>query len=167
MNEKRKAAITHVLFDVSVIAKGVDGILEIGGGILLLMTSPGRVLSVVRVLTQHELSEDPRDVIARYLLNSAHHLTAGTKTFAAAYLLWHGAVKGGLVAGLLLRKRWAYPAAIAAFVLFVLYQLYRYSHTHAFGLIALSALDIVVIVLTWLEYRRLRTTGGFSGKDEG
>lgn len=156
-----KSKITHDLFDVSVIAKGIDGVLEIAGGVLLLVTSPDRLLSFVRVLTQHELSEDPSDLVARHLLNSAHHLTAGTKTFAAMYLLWHGAVKGGLVAGLLLRKRWAYPAAIIAFILFVIYQLYRYSHTHSLGLIVLSALDVVVIALTWLEYRRLRRLGEF------
>jgi uncharacterized membrane protein len=66
------------------------------------------------------------------------------------------------VAGLLLKLRWAYPAAIVAFTLFVVYQLYRYSHTHSTALLALSALDAAVIALTWLEYRRLKVLHGFA-----
>ena len=50
---------------------------------------------------------------------------------------------------------WAFPLAIAAFTAFVVYQFYRYSHTHSFWLLVLSATDIVVIILTWMEYRRL------------
>lgn len=132
--------------------------LETVGGLLLFVASPVRIHSVVRALTQHELSEDPKDLVANYLLNGTQYLAPGTKTFAAIYLLWHGIVKIVLVVALLLRKRWAYPTAIAAFILFVVYQLYRYSHTHATELLVLSVLDVLIIVLTWLEYTRLRAT---------
>ncbi|MEO6056869.1 MAG: DUF2127 domain-containing protein [Gemmatimonadales bacterium] len=158
----RRARIVHVLFDISVIGKGIDGVLEIVGGALLLGVSPAKVHSVVRALTQHELSEDPHDQVATWLLNSTSHLSADTKGFAAAYLLWHGAVKVALVSALLLKRRWAYPAAILAFTGFLVYQLYRYSHTRAPELLALSVVDVLVIGLTWLEYRRLRASHVFS-----
>jgi uncharacterized membrane protein len=45
-----------------------------------------------------------------------------------------------------------------AFGLFLAYQVYSYSHTRSAWLLALSILDISVIVLTWLEYRRIRTS---------
>jgi uncharacterized membrane protein len=70
-------------------------------------------------------------------------------------------VKVGLVAGLLLRRRPAYPVAIGAFVLFLVYQVYRYVIGHAPEMLVLSLVDVVVIVLTWLEYRRLRESEGF------
>ena len=152
----------HVLFDVSVIAKGVDGILEIIGGALLFFVSPQHLSSLVQALTQHELSEDPHDAIATHLLNGAQHLTAGEKSFAAAYLLWHGVVKVALIAGLLMKRRWAYPAAEIAFTIFLIYQFYRYAHTHSTGLLLLSVLDVLVIILTWFEYRRLTATNGFA-----
>jgi uncharacterized membrane protein len=41
------------------------------------------------------------------------HLSANTQTFAALFLLWHGAVKVGLVIALLKNLRWAYPVAIS------------------------------------------------------
>lgn len=153
--------IAHVLFDIGIIGKGVDGALEVVGGVLLFLTTPGRIHGAIRILTQHELSEDPHDLVARYLLSSTQHLTSSTKAFAAAYLLWHGIVKVALVTALLLKRRWAYPLAILAFFLFVVYQLYRYSHTHAVGLLVLSALDLLVIALTYLEYSRLRASRAF------
>ena len=82
--------------------------------------------------------------------------------FAAAYLLWHGVVKVGLVAALLLKRRWAYPAAIIAFFLFLVYQLYRYTHTRSPALLALSIVDVIVITLTWIEYKRLKAIHGFA-----
>ena len=165
MNAKTKPRVLHVLFYLSVVGKGVDGVLEIVGGALLLFVSPVRIHSLVQLVTQHELSEDPKDLIATYLLNSTHHLGRDATLFAAVYLLWHGAVKVGLVAALLLRRRWAYPAAIFAFSLFLVYQLYRYSHTHAMELLVLSVVDVVVIVLTWFEYRRLQSIHGFGAAE--
>jgi predicted membrane protein DUF2127 len=95
-------------------------------------------------------------------VHSAQGLSAGAKMFGAIYLLWHGVVKVGLVAALLLKRRWAYPVAIVAFLLFLAYQLYRYSHTYAPELLVLSVLDVVVIVLTWFEYGRLRGSHAFA-----
>jgi uncharacterized membrane protein len=162
MNPQRKSQIIHVLFALSLIGKGIDGVLEIVGGALLSFVSPESIHSVTRILTQHELSEDPRDLIATYLLNSTHHLTKDVTMFAAAYLLWHGVVKVGLVAALLLKRRWAYPAAIIAFFLFLVYQLYRYTHTRSPALLALSIVDVIVITLTWIEYKRLKAIHGFA-----
>ncbi len=157
----RRQRIVHALFDISVIVKGIDGVLEIVGGVLLLVISPAQLDHLARILTQRELSEDPHDRLANYLFHGSAGLSTGAKMFAAMYLLWHGAVKVGLVTALLLKRRWAYPAAIVAFLLFLLYQLFRYSVTAAPELLVLSIVDVVVILLTWLEYRRLRASDGF------
>ena len=157
-----KSQFTHHLFKISIIAKGVDGVLETIGGILLFFISPKQIHSIIQRITQHELSKDHKDIIASYLLNSTTHLTKGVTNFAAMYLLWHGVVKIGLVVALMMKLKWAYPAAIAAFTLFLGYQMYRYSHTHSPELLVLSVLDILVIILTWIEYRRLHTVHGFA-----
>ena len=162
MDPKRKSQRIHLFFNLSVIAKGIDGALGILGGILLFFVSPERISALIRAITQHELSEDPRDLVATYLLNRTHSLTKGFTMFAAAYLLWHGMVKVGLVAGLLLKRSWAYPTAIVAFLLFVVYQLYRYMHTHSASLLTLSIVDVLVIILTWIEYKRLKAIHGFA-----
>jgi uncharacterized membrane protein len=143
----------HEVFRISIAIKGIDGLLEAIGGLILLYISPDRIKGVVSTLTQHELSEDPRDFIASHLANYARHLSAGTKVFEALYLVSHGLIKIFLVWGLLRNKLWAYPAAIGFLVVFIGYQLYRYSHTHAIGLLLLTGLDVGIILLTWHEYR--------------
>ena len=153
---RRGGRTLHTLFTVGVIGKGIDGVLETAGGVLLLLANPARLSRLVRTLTQHELIEDPRDLVATALRHAVEHLSSGTQTFAAVYLLLHGVVKVGLVAALLRRQLWAYPAAMLVFGVFLAYQLYRWSHTHANLLVALSALDVIVIGLTYVEYQRLQ-----------
>jgi uncharacterized membrane protein len=80
--------------------------------------------------------------------------------FAAVYLVWHGVVKVGLVIALLQKRFWAYPAALVAFGLFLVYQLSRYAQTRSAWLLVLSVVDVFVIVITWLEYKRLRAVHG-------
>ena len=114
------------------------------------------VRRLILQLTQHELSEDPHDLVAGYLLTLSKGLTAGGQLFGAAYLLTHGIIKLALVAALLKRRLWAYPAAIGIFALFAAYQVYRYTFTHSWYLILLTILDAVVIWLTWLEYTKVK-----------
>jgi uncharacterized membrane protein len=144
-------------------AKAVDGVLEILGGVLLFFVKPEQINWMLQILTQHELSEDLHDLVANLLLQSVQHLSTDTKFFAALFLLWHGVVKVGLVWALLRKQWWAYPIAMVAFALFLAYQFYRYSHTHSIWLLVLSLLDALVIVITWLEYKRLRTAHEFRG----
>jgi uncharacterized membrane protein len=81
-----KSNLTHHLFNISIIAKGFDGVLETIGGILLFFISPAKIHSLVQRITQHELSKDHKDIVANYLLNSTSHLTKGVTNFAAMYL---------------------------------------------------------------------------------
>ncbi len=148
----------HLLFDVGVVLKGVDGALEVVGGALLLFVTPDQLYRTARILTLHERTEDPRDFVATRLLAAAGHLTVGAVLFGALYLLAHGLVKIGLVAALLRRRLWAYPVAVAVFLLFLAYQLFRYAYTASPMLLAVSVLDAAVVALTWVEYRRLRAT---------
>jgi uncharacterized membrane protein len=148
--------LLHEAFDIGIILKGIDGVLEIIGGIILAAVKPSFVNQVVMLLMSHELSEDPRDVFANFLLKTAHDFSLGSRIFGAIYLLSHGVIKVALVYALLKRRLMAYPAAIIFFVFFIIYQVYRYTISHSAWMIALSVLDLFVILLTWWEYRRLK-----------
>jgi uncharacterized membrane protein len=142
------------IFDISLILKGLDGLLELVGGVLLLLVSPAQLTNIVIWLTQHELSQDPKDFIATHLLAYAHTLSTSVTLFAAAYLLVHGIVKIVLVVALLKEQLWAYPWLIVFLVLFILYQIYRLILHVSVGLIALTLFDCFIVVLTVLEYRK-------------
>ncbi len=112
-------------FKVGLVLKGLDGVLEVAGGILLLFLSPQAIQHLARMLTAHELSEDPHDLIARYLLHTTAHLNTAVTIFGAIYLLSHGIAKIVLVALVLRGKLWAYPWLIVLLLAFISYQLYR------------------------------------------
>jgi uncharacterized membrane protein len=146
------------VFEIGIIGKGLNGTAELVGGLLLLFLTPNRIHRVVAALTQGELSEDPHDFVASHLLHTASGLTGKAVLFGAIYLLLHGIVKVALVTALLLNKLWAYPWMIVVLLLFIGYQLYRIALAPGAGLIALTVFDVVIVVLTWREYRQQRQT---------
>jgi len=146
----------HRLFQVGVVLKGLDGVLEVVGGVLLALVGSTGVSRMVALLTQHELSEDPRDLVARWILEHFSNIGAGTAHFAAAYLLVHGVVKLVLVGGLIREKMGIFPWALGFLGLFILYQGYRLSIRPSVGLGFLTVVDVVVLLLVWREYEALR-----------
>jgi len=144
------------VFEIGIILKGINGLAELIGGLLLLLVTAGDIYHLAVLLTQDELSEDPHDFIARHLLHTATGLTGSAVVFGAVYLLLHGAVKVVLVIALLLNKLWAYPCMIIVLLIFIGYQLYRIAILPSAGLVALTIFDVAIVALTWREYRRQR-----------
>jgi uncharacterized membrane protein len=143
----------HRVFQVAVVVKGIDGLLEAIGGVLLLLVSPTALNLLVVVLTQHELAEEPDDWLVMMLRHIAETFSVETRHFASAYLIGHGILKIFLAASLLRERLWAFPLALAVLTIFVAYQLHRFGRTHSTVLLALTVLDVVVMVLILREYR--------------
>jgi uncharacterized membrane protein len=139
-------------FQIGVVFKGVDGVLETAGGALFLMVSQTKLTHWVFSLTRPELLEDPDDLIANALRHAFSHLSTGGKWFGGIYLLVHGAIKIILVVCLLRGKLWSFPTAIVALAVFIGYQVYRLSAHFSWMLLFLTILDIIIIMLIWHEY---------------
>lgn len=152
----QKNNIVHKSFEIGIILKGIDGVLEVIGGILLMFLNPLRLNILTVILTQHELSEDPRDVIANYMIKISSNFSISTQYFGVFYLISHGVVKFILVMLLREKKLWAYPLTIVSLVLFIIYQIYRYTIDHSIGLLILTIFDIIMIVLTFIEYKSMK-----------
>lgn len=152
MQERR----IHELFEISILLKGAHALIECVGGLALAVTANATITRLVAWLTQYELHEDRSDYVASHLLAWVQTFSVQTQHFFAFYLLSHGIVKIALVAALLRRKLWAYPASLVIMGLFIAYQVYRYSFTHSLGLVALTGFDLIVIALIWHEYGLLR-----------
>lgn len=149
----------HRLFRLGVVLKGVDGLLEVAGGVLLAALGRQGVSRTVAFLTQRELAEDPRDVVAGFLVHHVGQMAVGTLRFAVIYLLAHGAVKIWLAGGLLRERRWVFPIALAFLGAFIVYQIYRLTYLPSAALAALTVLDVVILLLVWREYMALRQAG--------
>jgi uncharacterized membrane protein len=146
----------HLVFEASLFLKGAFAVAEIVTGIGVYFVTQQFVFKLVERITRAELLEDPRDFVANYLFASAQHLSVSTRKFAAFYLLAHGVIKLWLIIGLLRAKPSYYPVAMAVFGMFIVYQVYRFSATTSLWLIVITAVDILVIGLTWHEYRYMR-----------
>jgi uncharacterized membrane protein len=146
----------HLLFEVSLWLKGVFALSEVIAGVATYFISQQFLLAIVLWVTKEEFAEDPHDIIANSLLHAVQNFSVSTQKFVALYLLGHGIIKLWLIIGLLRRRLWYYPVAIIVFALFIAYQLYRYTFSHSVWLLLITALDIIVIALTWHEYRFMR-----------
>lgn len=142
-------------FHVALVLKGLDGLLELLGGIFLVVVSPDALNRWAHDITQHELSEDPHNFFATHLLHIAQNLHH-TQLLGAVYLLGHGAAKLILVIGLWLEKGWSYPFAFVVLTIFIVLQLYEFALKPSVGLALLTAFDGLILWLTWREYRRRR-----------
>ena len=63
-----------------------------------------------------------------------------------------------IVVGLLRREHWAYYVAFIFLGGFAIYQTYRMTYAPSVGLALLTAFDLLIIWLTWREYRRMRAS---------
>jgi uncharacterized membrane protein len=150
---RMESAVLHESFRVSIMLKGLHAVIETVGGIVLLKVSPQTLNRVAMSVLTQDLSQDPHDFIVTHLHRAFERLANGGSHFASWYLLSHGGVKLCLVLALLWNKLWAYPLMIVMLSAFIGYQMYRFALTHSVVMILLTVFDLVVIVLTWIEYR--------------
>ena len=143
----------HRLFQVAVVVKGIDGVLELVGGVLLLLVGPAALHHLGVLLARHELEDEPDDWVVMALRHLAESFSVETRHFASAYLIGHGVLKIFLAVTLLRERLWAFPTALSVLAIFVAYQLHRFARTHSIDLLALTIVDIVVMALIWREYR--------------
>ena len=132
----------YQIFQITVVLKGLHGIVEIIGGFALALFSTDAILRLLYRFRHH-------DVVTRHFNTGEHH-------YYVFFFLSHGVLNLAVAVLLLLEKLWAYPAAIAILVLFIILQMFRFTHVHDPGLVLFSILDVIVIALAVHEYRLLR-----------
>lgn len=147
----------HRLFKLGIWVKLFDGILEFAAGLLFLTLTPQMLNHSVIILTQHELTEDPGDLIANALRHAASHLSSESKLIAALYLLGNGIVKIFLATGILRGKLWCYPTAIVVMTIFVVLQVARLIYKFSIPMLIATLVNVAIILLIWREYRHVRS----------
>ena len=152
--------LLHDAFEASLLLKGIFAVGECLGGVALFFFSHEAIPGFIRWVTAAELTEDPTDILARNLLSWADGYSVDAQSFLALYLFSHGALKLVIVVLLAFEKLWAYPLGLAVFSGFAVYQVYLYWLQPDVSLILLTVLDLIVILLTAIEYRRLTTEPG-------
>ncbi|HVB33860.1 MAG TPA: DUF2127 domain-containing protein [Patescibacteria group bacterium] len=144
--------LLHETFRIGILVKGIDGALETLGAVLVWLLDPVSAERILRVLFRHELAANPHAFLANHLIGASRSLEA-SKWFAGAFLLSHGLTKVALVLALWFGRLWAYPLMIVVLGAFIVYQTGRFAHTHSIILGLLTLFDLLIVGLTWREYR--------------
>ena len=143
-------------YEIGILIKGIDGVLELAGALLLVVVPTSAIRSLTHLLTANELANDPHDFLASHVAHFGNELAKGHNTFAILFLATHGAVKVALVVALLRQKHWAYPWALTALGAFLVYQAYLLVVKPTFGMAFLTVLDVVIIWLVWREWQKVK-----------
>lgn len=136
--------------------KAINALIEIIGGIIMLMINQDWLNAMIKVVAVPELIEDPRDIVMNYLLVLSQNTPITVMHSIAIYMLLHGMTK--LVAIVLLwkKKLWAYLPVVGVFVLFIIYECYSFVHSHSLTMLAIIIIDLAIVVVVLLEYKHLK-----------
>jgi len=151
----RPDGIQQRLYKTGILLKGVNGGLELIGGILLAVIPHSGFTKAILFLTQHDVGTGSKDWAFRELSDALSRLS-GESGFAIFYLLSHGVLKLSLAIALLRELRWAYPTALVAFGTLAGYEVYRFIAHPGVMMAVIIAIDLGVIALIWSHWRAER-----------
>jgi uncharacterized membrane protein len=144
----------EVTFVLSLLAKAALAVFQLVAGFALLVLPANAATRLIGFMARNELAEDPTDPIAQIVNSWFTSVDPQASHFYVVYLLGHGAIHAIVVLSLLLKWRIAYPFSLTSLIAFVAYQLWHYTQSPDIMLLALSAIDVFVIVIVILEHRR-------------
>ena len=150
------SSLLDKVFEASLLIKGLTGLLEFLGGLMLVFVSPDKIHNFLMFITQKELNTEPNSTIALLVLHSANHLNTGSRDFLIFYLWIHAAIKLTAVIGILKNQLWAYPFSLICLGILMIYQLYSIATKPTLGMIALTAFDVFIVWLIWREYQKAK-----------
>ena len=152
----RADKLTHQLFMLTILAKGSLGLIQLATASAIFFGFTDRLPSIAQSLIAAELAEDPNDFLAARILTLVRALPETDMTFYTYYFAAHGLLHVVVVAALLIGANWAYPSAIAVLCVFVVYQTFEWVAVGGTMLPVLSAIDLLVIYLTSIEWKHHR-----------
>lgn len=151
------------IFEVGLLIKGLNALIEVLSGFFIWFVNKAFIVTLFLNLTQSELSDDPKDYLANFIVNTASAFSTSSQYFFAGYLIVHGLIKIFLIVGLFRKKLWAYPLSICIFTVFIIYQFYEYYLNGSAWLLFLNFFDILIVMIAIYEYvvRRRTLKSGF------
>jgi uncharacterized membrane protein len=147
-------------FSVGIIIKGIDGLIELIIGFVLLFVTPESINRLAVFATHRELAKDPHDFIANTLLHASNGFTNGGRVFLIVYLWVHAAIKLVAVIGILKNQLWAYPFSLITLGILTMYQVYEIVFVKvSFVMVSLTVMDVIILWMIWEEYLKIRLHG--------
>lgn len=150
MNSENK--FLHNLLSYAIFIKGLSGLLEFAGSMVLFFIASRPVTFTMNILFSFVLAHDPDDPIANLVIKLLGEMSKSTRLFGATVLLIFGLINLFLVIAIWKEKFWIYPSAAIVIMFLIVYQIFRFSHTGSIALFLLTLLDILIVFLLFREY---------------
>lgn len=151
-NVKTKDELLDVSFNTMLIFKSLFALGETLAGLVLIFIP----LDLIKAAIHHVAAVLPLTSLSVLVTEAGQRLTSDATLFAIVYLLLHGVLKLGTLALLWKKILWSYPLSVALLVGFIIYQLFEFSQRGALSMLVLCGVDVLMIALTLLEYRKLK-----------
>ena len=149
---KNKEELLDVSFNTMLLGKSIFAFVEFISGLLLIFVP----LDLIKATIHHLALAISLSPFSTMITNAGERLTNDATLFAIVYLLLHGALKLVTLALLWKKILWSYPLSILLLVGFILYQIFEFFNHGSISMLVLCAVDVLMIILTLLEYRKLK-----------
>jgi uncharacterized membrane protein len=146
----------HDLFEASLLLKALLAGAEAAAGLSLFALPNGQVSALADWLARYQITHDRHEWPLVALERGLASFSIESQHFYALYLTSHGLLKLVMVALLVRKVSWAYPASMAVLAGFIAYQMHHWWLTGSVPLLVLTAFDVLVFALVWREYRGIR-----------
>jgi uncharacterized membrane protein len=143
-----------LLFRLSLLIKGFDGIIEMILGCVMLIVNKAVLITDFLNFFNNQLSDNPHDIVGNLIVNTAAAFSVGSAYLLGIYFLAHGFIKFSLVIALFKNKHWAYPVSILVFGGFVIYEFFQYLQNHSAWILAFAIIDLIIVFYSVFEWRR-------------
>jgi uncharacterized membrane protein len=145
-------SLTHLVYLITIAIKGTDGVIETLLGLLIAITGPDRLYSLILHFTTPELTENPANRTAAAIQHGAAGLAHASARFMIFYLLVHGILKSGIAVNLLAGKRWIFAPACVILTGFILYMGYHATQHFSWWLLGFALFDLFTVALVINEW---------------
>ncbi|ARE26115.1 DUF2127 domain-containing protein [Lactococcus cremoris] len=149
---KNKEELLDFSFNAMLLGKSIFAFVEFLFGLLLIFIP----LDLIKSTIQHLAASIAFAPLSSMITNAGERVTSDATLFAVIYLLLHGALKLVTLALLWRKILWSYPLSIVLLLGFITYQMFEFFNHGAIPMLALCVVDLVMITLTLLEYRKLK-----------
>ena len=147
----------RLLFTLSMIIKGIDGIVELVGGVAFAYLEKSKILNIfIAILEKEQVFQFSDDKILEWPTRLSDTLSADLHVVIAASLIGNVALKIVLCIGVLMEKFIIYPFALVFLFGLLVYQIIQTIQNPSYFLYVLDLLDIIALLLVAREFVRLR-----------
>ena len=156
-----KRKIVQHLFNFFIFIKGIDGLIELLGGLVFILLKKEVLIRIISHIFHYDLFDIPNKVILKWVTAISNALTTNVQIFISIVLIGSGLIKMVISFNLLRRKIAIFPIAIGFLLLLYIYQIIQMFYTPSIFMYLFNLFDAIVILVIYLEYRHLKKNREF------